>query len=311
MKLKKCLVIGANGFIGSHLVDELIENNMQVRAFDRYDTPQQFNKNSKIEIFKGDFFDDNSIEAALKDIDYVFHSFSATTPFTSDNDPYTDIEKNILRNVQVFEKIVKSKVKKIIFISSGGAVYGHISEDKRVTELDAPNPVSPYGISKLAVEYYLAYYKQKYGIEYIIYRLTNPYGPRQITNQNQGVIPLFIKKIQESEEITVWGDGSSSRDFIYIRDVTRMIVSSFSENTQHYTYNIGSGIQTDLNSIIVALEKIFKIKAKIKHLDAPKTFLKKTNVSIDRYNNEFGGIQPTDLDNGLKITLNKNQSGNY
>lgn len=299
---ERCLVIGANGFVGSHLVDELVEAGYQVRAFDRFSRSPNFDS-EHVEVIAGDIFDDIAIHNAMKDVDFIFHSFSATTPFVSDADPYSDITLNVLRNVQLFEKAVEMKIKKFIFISSGGAVYGSIAEHKRASETDAPMPVSPYGIGKLGAEYYLSYFKRKYGLDYIAYRLTNPYGPRQVTNNNQGVIPSFINKIRAGEELIVYGDGSSSRDYVYVRDATKMMVDTFYRDTKHTTYNIGSGKQTNLNDIIGNLEKIMDVHAKVSFVVAPKTFLQKSLVSIDRFESEFGEAHGTTLLAGLKKTI--------
>ena len=303
VKNSRCLVVGANGFIGSHLVDELAEHGYKVRAFDRFSAGPQFKSSPAVEVFKADFFDDQMLTKALDDVDYVFHLFSATTPFSSDSDPYADINQNILRSVQFFEMAVEAKVKKIIFSSSGGAVYGHIAEEQEVKETDAPNPVSPYGIAKLATEYYLAYFKRKYGLDYLSYRLTNPYGPGQVTRNHQGVIPIFLSKVQNGEELTIYGDGSSSRDYIYIRDATKMMVRSFDKATRYPVYNIGSGEQTDLNTIVKTIEKIIATKAKIKYSEAPKTFLQKTRVSVDRFTEEFNLKAETSFDDGLRSML--------
>jgi UDP-glucose 4-epimerase len=303
LKEKKCLVIGGNGFIGSHLVDELSEAGYEVRAFDRFSGPAKFRQDKNVEIFAGDIFDDQAVHAALVGMDYVFHCFSGTTPIASDTDPYSDITLNLLRNVQIFELCVQVGVKKLIFVSSGGAVYGSVSEHKEAEETDAPLPVSPYGIGKLGTEYYLAYFNRKYNLDYVSYRITNPYGSRQASNSTQGVIPIFIRKIQNSEDLTVYGDGSGSRDYIYIRDATRMMVESFAKKTKFSTYNIGSGKQTDLNEIINAIEATTGLKAKVLYADAPKTFLQSSYVSINRFINEFGNESMTSLLDGLKKTI--------
>jgi UDP-glucose 4-epimerase len=301
----KCLVIGANGFIGSHLVDELAGAGYSVRAVDIYSTPPQFNNSSLVEVVKADFFSDQEMADVLQGCEYIFHLFSATTPFTADNDPYADINKNLLRNVQFFDLITKfPHIKKVVFVSSGGAVYGHLAEAKKVTEQDAPLPVSPYGIGKLATEYYLAYFKQKFGLNYIVYRLTNPYGPRQRANNNQGVIPIFLQKIHNDEELTIYGDGTSSRDFLYIRDATRMMVESFDKQTKHTTYNVGSGRQIDLNTIVKAIAEVSGKKPNVKYLDAPKTFLTKTMVSVERFDQEFSVESHVKLEDGLRLMLN-------
>lgn len=302
-KLGLCLVIGANGFVGSHLVDELVEAGYPVRAFDRFRSPAKFNGSKEVEIVAGDIFDDIAVLGALKDAQYVFHSFSATTPFTSDSDPYSDITLNLLRNVQLFEKCVEAKVKKIMFISSGGAVYGQVAEHKQVDEADAPLPVSPYGIGKLGAEYYLAYFKRKYDLDYIAYRLTNPYGPRQSANNNQGVIPIFIDRIKSGKELVVYGDGTGSRDYIYIRDATKMMVDSFAKETEHVVYNIGSGQQTAISDIVAAIEAVMKTKAKVTHKELPRTFLQKSEVSIKRFVKEFGPAPSTPLEIGIQRTI--------
>jgi UDP-glucose 4-epimerase len=300
---KTCLVIGANGFIGSHLVDELVTAGYKVRALDRFSGEPQFIGNSQIEVVKADIFDDTAMKAALSNVDYVFHSFSATTPFTSDTDPYTDITQNLLRNVQLFERMVEAKVKKVVFISSGGAVYGHIAEVKEADEEDAPTPVSPYGINKLATEHYLAYFNRKFGLEYLVYRLTNPYGPRQVIRNSQGVIPAFLSKISSGEEITIYGDGTSSRDFVYIRDATKMMVESFTEETKFRTYNLGRGRQTTLNEILDTMKAVIKKPIKVTYVEAPKTFLGKTQVSTKRFTDEFGDHAQTDLLTGIRTML--------
>jgi UDP-glucose 4-epimerase len=305
MNKGNCLVIGANGFIGSHLVDELVEAGYSVRAMDIYSNTPQFKESENVKVLKADFFDDAAVSAALEGMDYVFHLFSATTPFTADKDPYADINKNLLRNVEFFDLVTKSKVKKVIFVSSGGAVYGHLAESKNASEEDAPLPVSPYGIGKLATEYYMAYYKQKFGMDYIVYRLTNPYGPRQSNNKNQGVIPVFLQKIQAGEELTIYGDGTSSRDFIYIRDATGMMVKSFDKQAHHSTYNICSGQQTDLNMIIKIISEVTAKQPIVNYVEAPKTFLAKTMVSAERFNKEFNIEAQVGFKEGLQSMLEK------
>jgi len=303
MAVKRCLVIGANGFIGSHLVDELAEAGCRVRAFDRYSRQVQFKTSVNIEEYKGDFFDPISIKKALVDVDYVFHSLSLTTPYSSDNDPFSDIDRNLRPTLKLLEACVEANIKKVIYISSGGAVYGSKSEEKSATEDDVPDPVSPYGINKLAVEHYLAYYNRKFNLEYIIYRLTNPYGSRQMFNNHQGVIPAFLDQIKTTGELHVFGDGTASRDYIYIRDATRMINESFSKHCKFRTYNIGSGKQTTINVIIQALKKVVNLDFSVVHEESPKTFLKSTSISMARFQSEFGSIQLTELDKGLSQTI--------
>lgn len=299
----KCLVLGANGFVGSEIVDTLTAQGHNVIAFDRFSRGAQYLPHPNIQQVKGDFFNDSALDDALQSADYVIHSFSLTNPSTADNDPYSDIDLTIKRNVQLFEKMIRHNIKKVGYISSGGAVYGAIAPGSIVTE-DAPtNPVSPYGIGKLATERYLAYFHRKYNLDYTAYRLTNPYGPRQINKQNQGVIPTFSAKIRNNEPITLLGDGTSSRDYIFIKDAAAMIVKSFFEASLHDTYNIGSGVQTELMTIVKNLQSLFEKKALIQYVDPPKTFLHRTDVSIERYVRDFGDPRLHSLEEGLWLTF--------
>lgn len=299
---KTYLVLGANGFIGSYVVDRLsVSEGVLVRAFDRFDIPPQFVLNDAVEVVKGDIYADTDILQALDGVDYVYHSFSATTPYVSDSDPYIDITKNLLRSVQILSRCVEAGVKKIAFISSGGAVYGATAEKKVVDEEDAPLPVSPYGINKLAIEHYLEYFSRKNGLEYVVYRLSNPFGPRQVVRNNQGVIPNFLHNILSEQEITVYGDGTMSRDYIYIKDAIEMMCTSFVDGRQTL-YNIGRGEQTSINQIIESLRELLPNNVRVKYAESPKSFLQRTDISIERYVEEFGLPEFTPLTEGLAET---------
>lgn len=297
-----CVVLGANGFVGSHLVDRLAaEPDIAVRAFDRYTRPRQF-ATPRAKMVQGNVGDDDALAKVLAGATYVIHCFSITTPFTADADPYADIA-NLTRSVQIFDMCVRFGVKKVVFISSGGSVYGRLAETNTATEMDAPMPVSPYGIGKLSIEHYLEYFKRKHGLDYIAYRLTNPYGPRQVMKHNQGVIPSFIESFMRHKTITVYGDGSASRDYIFIGDAVDMIARSFRASNAHSVYNIGSGQQTTLNDIIGTLKSAFKKEVPISYQPEPKTFLQKTDVSTERFTQEFGITNIRSLKDGIVQTL--------
>ena len=302
-EVAKCLVLGANGFIGSHLVDDLASAGHKVLALDRFFSKPRFQQSDLVTPITDDLSSLEGLNEYLQDVDYVFHSISATTPFSSDKDPYTDIDLNLKRTVHIFEMCANAGVKKVIFISSGGAIYGHIAEEKYVTEDDVATPVSPYGICKLAAEHYLAYFQRTAGLEYVALRLTNPYGPRQFSRNNQGVIAAFIQKIKDGEDLEVFGDGSSTRDYIYIKDVTRMIAQTFTGAMEHHTYNIGSGKQTSVQEIIEILKGLATSDINVEYQDGFKTFLKSAKVSTERFTNEFGIKPEYELEQGLRQTL--------
>jgi len=305
VKSKTYLVIGANGFVGSSIVEHIAKiEGARVKAFDRFSRKPDFITTDNVEIIKGDILNDTDLEQALKGVDYLVHSYSATTPFISDNDPYVDIENNLKRSIDIFRLSIKLGVKKVYFISTGGAVYGSAAEKGIVDETTMPLPVSPYGINKLAIEHYLEYFKRKNGLDYTVYRLTNPYGPRQRANKNQGVVPAFLNKIGSNETITIFGDGSATRDYIFMDDAAAMIVNSFNAHNTYNIYNIGSGRQTSLKELIRAIEKaVGRNDIEIEYQPSPATFLSSTSVSIQRYINDFGEITINTLEEGLSKTV--------
>ena len=292
------LVLGANGFVGSHLVDALSGlPNAEVRAFDRYSKATSFNLKPNIKLYKGDFFDDKDIAIALSGAEVVFHIFSTTTPQASYSKP---IEDTILlkRTVEIFDKCAQQGVGKVIYMSSA-ATYGESPNGDSLREVDLPHPVSPYGICKLTVENYLNYFCRKGAFEGISYRLTNPYGPRQVYKKNQGVIPLFAHKIMNGEELTVYGDGTTSRDFIFINDAINMIVTSFPNKNKHAVYNLGSGQEHSINDIVALLSKVIGQEARVKFENTSQSGAQRSTVSMERFSSEFGMPQLTPIEEGL------------
>ena len=150
--MANCLVLGANGFIGSHLVDSLIAKNHFVRAFDKYlDDKTRFKSSNNVELFHGEFLNESDLSRSLEDIDYVFHFVSTTTPISSDDNPLIEVDTNIRYSVELFSKCVEKRIKKVIFASSGGSIYGNVRADI-ISEEVLPNPISPYAIGKLSIE---------------------------------------------------------------------------------------------------------------------------------------------------------------
>ncbi len=295
----RCLVIGANGFLGSHLAKELLESGCSVRAFDR--DPTRLADHVQLESMVGDFLNRGDLNTALKDIDYVFHMVSTTTPIVSDDDPFIDIDTNLRMSVELFELCSEAGIKKIIFPSTGGAIYGD-NPKQSLSENDVPHPLSPYGIAKLAIEQYLRYFERKNGLKSIVYRISNPYGEGQNPAAKQGVIPIFMQHIKKGEPITVYGDGSMSRDYIYVKDVARMIVGSYEQDNQHLVYNLGSGQGRSINEVIEAIESTTGKQFERNRMPVPKTFLAHSQLDTTRFSEEFGLEPATDLQAGITET---------
>jgi UDP-glucose 4-epimerase len=307
--MPNCLVIGANGLIGSGIVDALSKSNNNVVAFDRYtDQKIQFNQSDNVKIVKGDFLKLEDLKKSLKNIDYVFHFISTTNPIISENNPTLDVETNILMTVRLMELCVKNNVKRVIFPSSGGSIYGENMRPKTIgvyTEDDLALPVSPYAIGKLTIENYLRYFKNKFGIDYIIYRISNPYGSNQSDKSLQGVIPIFINKIKNDEPLEIYGDGTMVRDYIHVSDVIRMMQLTFDKEHRFDVYNIGSGQGTTVNSLVQIIKKISNKNPKINYIPKPSTFVESVILSIDRFKNEFGVVPKITLKDGIENIINE------
>lgn len=305
MASPRCLVLGANGFIGSHVVDALAELGCFVRCFDRYKTDDIIFANKQhhdIEIYRGDFLSRTSLEEALDGIEYVFHFISTTNPIISENDPMIDIDTNIRMSVELFEACAEKGIKKIIFASTGGTIYGNVDTNEPISEKTCPKPVSPYAIGKLTIENYLRYFKRKHSLNYVVLRISNPYGPRQNTLAGQGVILTFLEKIKNGLPIMVYGDGSMVRDYIYIEDVARMIVGSFEKDNQADVYNIGAGDGSSINDIVTIIESVTGVKPTTEHKPTPSTFVQSIVLDSSLFTSEFSIKPTTPLKEGIYKT---------
>ena len=300
--MAKCLVLGANGFIGSHLVDSLVRAGNSVRAFDRFGGEPMFERHESVDLYYGDFLNRGDLDEALKGIEYVFHFISTTTPVTAENDPLIDIETNIRMSVELFQACVDAGVKRVLFASTGGAIYGEGGSIPHA-ETDIAQPVSPYAIGKLTIEHYLRYFRVKFGLDSVVLRISNPYGERQPLHRKQGVIPIFLENICLGKPLTVLGDGSMVRDYVYVKDVTTMIASMFDKTTKEKVYNIGSGHGITVSELVVAVERASGKKAQIDSLPVPPTFIHEVVLDTTRFTGEFGMDPQTSLQDGLAATL--------
>lgn len=300
--MSKCLVLGANGFVGSHLVDSLVEAGHEVRAFDRFSyNTTRFNQHKNIEQLSGDFLNRADLEMAVQDMEYVFHFISTTTPITADADPLIDVDTNIRMSIELFQICATStNIKKVIFASTGGSVYG-LNSAEHVDESVTPLPISPYAIGKLTIEHYLRYFEKKHGLASLIYRISNPYGERQSLAHKQGVIPIFLQHIAKDEAVIVLGDGSMIRDYIYVKDIAQMITGSFEKATKRL-YNLGSGHGASISELITVIEQVLHKTVATKSQPSPPTFVQSSTLNTSLFEEEFG-LKPTvNLEQGILKT---------
>ena len=304
MKKTVVAITGGAGFIGSHLTEFWLEKGAEVRIIDDFRTGKRENIKffSDAILYEGDIRDKSFVDKALEGVDYVHNLAAMISVPESIENPYECEEINIIGLLNLLEACVKHKVKKIIH-SSSAAIYGDSPESPKIIDF-APNPKSPYGITKLCGEYYLNSYYFNKGLQGISLRYFNVFGPRQDPNsQYAAAIPIFVSKALKNEDITIYGDGTQTRDFIYVKDVARANYLSAVSNIPNGIFNVARGnsisiyelaklIIQETNSrskIIFAPERVGDIKHSLADIEKTK---KKLN-----FNPEFNLID------GLKITI--------
>lgn len=298
--MANALVIGANGFIGSHLVDSLSAEGHEVTAFDRFSTGDP-TFTADVRLFAGDFMNRGDLDEVLVGQDYVFHFLSTTTPATADTDPTLDIRTNVAQTVELLESCVEAGVKHVYFGSTGGAIYGPQGRTN-YSEAERTVPISPYGIGKLMVERYLDYFRTRHGLQSTALRVSNPYGPRQRPNRKQGLIPIVLRQIALGRPVVQYGDGSMVRDYIYVDDLVRMVTAMVGKPISSDVYNIGSGVGHTVAEVFEAIRRVTGSDFEIVQRPQPSTFVDRVVLNTDRYRGEFGSIDLTSLDEGIELT---------
>ncbi len=295
----KALVLGGNGFIGSHVVDKLLAEGHAVRVFDR--SPERFRALLPSVDYRLATFDDvPALAEALEGIDVVFHLISTTVPSTSNKDLVYDIESNLVGTIRLLELMRDSNSCRIVFLSSGGTVYG-IPECSPIPESHPLRPICSYGVVKIAIENYLQMYQHLYGIEYVVLRASNPYGERQGHHGVQGVIGTFMCKTLAGERVEIWGDGSVVRDFIYVSDLAGFCVCAGDSNVIG-TFNVGSGKGHSINDIVATLSSVSGKEIKPIYRSERSYDIPCVVLDITKVKEYFPGKLCTDLLEGIEKT---------
>lgn len=299
------LVLGGSGFIGSHLISTLANQGWRVKSFDRTPSPilSDFLNLSNITQCIGDFFSFDDLSAIVQPGDVIFHLVSNTTPQKSNGDPYCDAYDNLLGTIRLLDIAVAQKARKVIFISSGGTVYG-IPKQIPISEDHATDPICAYGVAKLAAEKYMSLYKHLHGLETCILRLANPYGPMQNPASGQGLVAKVLASIIQEEEIQIWGDGSVVRDYVYVGDAIEAIVRAAAHPCFSGPCNIGSGIGHSIVDMISIITELTGRKAKLSFLPPRQCDVPANVLAIDKAERELGWKPRTRLEDGLRATIN-------
>lgn len=301
---KKILLVGGNGFIGKNLIKYAIGNILsdgdRISVLTRSTSNETF-VHDQVEYFIGDYIDNLLLDKLFSEnkFDAVFHLVSTTIPILSNNNIRSEIQDNLLPTINLLETMSKYGCNFIMYLSSGGAVYGEFAND-RLQENHPCKPISSYGIVKLASENYIQLFHKQFGIEYLILRISNPYGPFH-TSDKQGVINIAIRKALKSEPFVIWGNGEQSKDYIFVEDIAFIVWRLFQNDIKNQILNVGSGTSISLNSITEQI-KLLIPEIEILYENANPSDVRMVTLDIEKIKN-YVDFEPTPLKTGLMRTL--------
>ena len=300
--MSKILVTGGAGFIGSHLVDRLIKEGHKVVVLDNLSTGKKENLNPKAKFYKIDICSPKISEIFKKERpEIVFHFAAQIDVRKSVENPLEDAKINILGSLNLLESCKRYKVKKFIFTSTGGAIYGE-AEVIPTPETYPEFPLSPYGIEKLTIDKFLNYYNKVFGLPYISLRLANVYGPRQNSKGEAGVIAIFCNKILSGKQPVINGSGKQTRDFVFVNDVVQAAFLAM-KSKKSGIYNIGTAKETDVNTIFRKLKELTGSKCKKIHGPAKPGEQKRSRLDFKKAKRGLKWNPKYNLDRGLKETV--------
>ncbi|MFH1287266.1 MAG: NAD-dependent epimerase/dehydratase family protein [bacterium] len=302
--MAKILVTGGAGFIGSNLADRLIAEGHDVVIVDNLSTGFRENINKKAKFYEIDIRDKKIAEIFAKEKpDFVNHHAAQVDVRKSLEDPAYDADVNILGSLNILENCRKYNVRKIIYVSTAGAIYGE-PEYLPVNEKHPVNPISHYGVSKHTVEHYLFLYNYLYKLNFTVLRYPNVYGPRQSPRGEAGVNAIFIRKMLRGETPVIYGDGEQLRDYIYVDDIVEANIFALTKGDKGF-YNIGSGIGVSVNQIYSTLQKIIGFSEKPKYAAARPGEINKIFIDGSLARKELEWYPKVFFEEGLRKTVDK------
>ncbi|GBQ19217.1 NAD-dependent epimerase/dehydratase family protein [Gluconacetobacter sacchari] len=255
---RTCLVLGAGGFIGQALVDRLVEEGGLVRAYGR--PPRLRDADPHLDWRGYEFSDESALARAVDGCDYVFHLIGGTLPESANRNPEAEILGSVNRTIHLLDLCRTAGVRKLVFASSGGTVYG-IPKHVPIRETMETFPISAYGIAKLTIEKFLYLYEYLHGLNSVALRIANPFGPYQDPGKKQGIIAAAIASIFADRPVEIWGDGTVVRDFIYIDDVISAFIAAAVYDGPERIFNIGSGIGRSINDVVASVGRAMGVEA--------------------------------------------------
>lgn len=299
----KILVTGGAGFIASHITDAFVNEGHNVVVLDDLSSGFEKNINPKAKFVKGNICDEELVEKLFSEeqFEVINHHAAQMDVRRSVKDPAFDANTNIIGTINLLQNAIKFKVKKFMFASTGGAVYGEQSYFP-ADENHPTQPRSPYGISKLAVEKYLYFYNAEYGLNYTILRYANIYGPRQNPFGEAGVVAIFSTKLLKGEQPIINGSGEQTRDYVFVGDVVKANLLTLNDSANDI-YNVGTGIETNVNQLFHKLNNIINANKEEKHGPAAPGEQMRSVITSEKLFKKFGWKPSTTLDEGLKLTV--------
>lgn len=300
----KFTVFGGGGFIGSAIIDRLLGEGHAIRVFERPRVApyREFGAGEPVEWVTGDLLSAHDVANAIEGSDAVIHLVSTTLPKSSNDDPAYDVSTNVIASLGLLDAMVEQGIRRIIFISSGGTVYG----TPQYVPIDEQHPTDPevsYGITKLTVEKYLQLYQKLHGIRATILRVANPYGERQRVETAQGAVGVFLHRVLSGQPIEIWGDGSVMRDFVYVGDVADAFVRATTYTGDATVFNIGSGTGTSLNELVRAIGDVTGAEVTCHYLPGRAIDVPVSVLDCARAERELGWTPKVGLAEGLARTV--------
>ena len=299
----KTLVLGAGGFIGTNLCGALCARGADLILFDRFFAPEKAEKwQGQAQLVTGSFDGETDFDSLTEGVQTVYHLISTTCPTNSNMDIAAEYTDNVLPTVRLLDACVRNGVQRVIFLSSGGTVYGK-DHTGVCREEDDAFPISSYGVQKLTIEKLLYLYQYLHGLDYRIIRLSNPYGPHQRPDGVQGVVTTFLYRTLKGEPIRLYGDGSVVRDYIFIDDAVRGILAIAQDGAPRRLYNLGSGQGTSVAELIRLLPEVTGQTPVVEHLPARAADVPVNILDVSRFHADFdiGAFLP--LKEGMRRTV--------
>jgi UDP-glucose 4-epimerase len=302
--MRNILITGGNGFIASHLVDSLANSGQRITVLDVY--PRAYDQLPEgVSFVQGNLHDIHLIRRTLEDhhIEMVYHAAWANIHETASKDPVADVQTNLVASINLLNACCDIGVKRVVYLSSGGTVYG-LPKRIPIVEEHPTDPINAYGITKLMVEKYLRMFHHLYGLEYTILRPSVPYGPRQNPFHHQGVVAVFIYKALKKEQVTIFGDGEVVRDYFYIEDLTRALVASkdIDFDPAITTFNLGGLQPYNLNDLVKKIESVLGIKMLVNYEPARKFDVPHILLDTSLAKSRLNWMPVVSLDDGIRRT---------